>query len=181
MLAVMFGCEKFHKLLWQNDVTIESDHKPLETVMRKPISSAPMRFQKMKLTKSLWLADCLSRLPLPSLVSQLMMKWWFSKLIHWQTTSMKATILNNQLQMLKNVFNSVRWPDRRADAPLEVLQFLDFRDELSTNNVVFYHGELIVIPFGLRSSTLKNYWQLTHGNLEVLATCKGTSLLARNE
>ena len=48
MLAVVFGCEKFHKLLYgKRDVTIESDHKPLETIMRKPISSAPMRIQKM--------------------------------------------------------------------------------------------------------------------------------------
>lgn len=48
MLAVVFGCEKFHKLLYgKSDVTIETDHKPLETIMRKPISSAPMRIQKM--------------------------------------------------------------------------------------------------------------------------------------
>lgn len=79
ILAVVFGCEKFHKLQYGKiDVTIESDHKPLETIMRKRISSAPMRIQKMILKfqtyefrlvyvkgKDLGLADCLSRLPLP--------------------------------------------------------------------------------------------------------------------
>ena len=79
MLALVFGCEKFHKLIYgKSDVTIESDHKPLENIMRKPIHSAPMRIQKMMLKllpyeftlvhekgKDVGLADCLSRLPLP--------------------------------------------------------------------------------------------------------------------
>lgn len=48
MLAVVFDCEKFHKLLYgKSDVTIESDHKPVETIMRKPISLALMCIQKM--------------------------------------------------------------------------------------------------------------------------------------
>lgn len=50
MLAVLFGCERFHKLLYgKADVTIETDHKPLESIMKKPIHTAPMRIQKMML------------------------------------------------------------------------------------------------------------------------------------
>ena len=60
----------------RNDVTLESDHKPLETLLRKPMSASPMRIQRMRLKlqpysfklthvsgKSIGLADCLSRLP----------------------------------------------------------------------------------------------------------------------
>ena len=47
ILAVVFGCEKFHKLLYgKRDVTIESDHKPLETIMRKPISLHQCEFRR---------------------------------------------------------------------------------------------------------------------------------------
>jgi hypothetical protein len=50
MLAVVFGCSRFHKLIYgMSNVTIESDHKPLETLMRKPIHAAPMRIQRMML------------------------------------------------------------------------------------------------------------------------------------
>ena len=77
MLAVVFGCNRFHKLLYgKEDVTIESDHKPLETLLNKLMSSSPMRIQRMRLKlqpysfklihvsgKSIGLADCLSRFP----------------------------------------------------------------------------------------------------------------------
>jgi hypothetical protein len=79
MLAVVFGCKRFHKLLYGKfDITVESDHKPLEVIMKKPIYIPPMRIQKMlfKLQpyelkfayvkgKKLGLTDCLCRLPLP--------------------------------------------------------------------------------------------------------------------
>ena len=42
MLAVVFGCERFHKLLYGNTrITVESDHKPLESILKKPIHTAP--------------------------------------------------------------------------------------------------------------------------------------------
>ena len=76
-LAVVFGSTKFHKMLYgKSDVTVETDHKPLEAIWKKPIHAAPMRIQRMLLRlqpyefrivhisgKSVGLADCLSRLP----------------------------------------------------------------------------------------------------------------------
>lgn len=76
----------------------------------------------------------------------------------------EATKRDDQLQMLK-VISDV-WPDRRADAPIEVLQFRDFRNELSTYNGVIYRGERTVIPLELRSSTLKTIHN-THGDVKV--------------
>lgn len=175
MLSVVFGCEKFHKLLYgKSDVTVESDHKPLETILRKPISSALMRIQKMTLKlqpyelfrlvyvkgKDLRIADCLRRLPLPEtcqlLDDEIMVFRADTLTSNNHEVIAEATKRDNQLQMLKKVIHvSDGWPDRRANAPLEVLQFWDFRDELSTYNGVIYRGELIVIPLELRSSTLK--------------------------
>ena len=48
MLAIVFGCEKFREYLCgQEKITVETDHKPLESILKKPIISAPPRLQKM--------------------------------------------------------------------------------------------------------------------------------------
>lgn len=107
--------------------------------MRKPISSASMRIQKMMLKlqpyefrlvyvkgKDLGLADCLSRLPLPetcqSMDDEMMVFKTDTLTSNKHEVIAEATQRDDQLQMLKKVISD-RWPDRRADAPLEVLQF----------------------------------------------------------
>ena len=75
MLAVVFGCIRFHDYIYGvPNVTLESDHKPLESILKKPLCQAPLRLQKMIMTvqkyslnvvyhpgKELVLADALSR------------------------------------------------------------------------------------------------------------------------
>ena len=51
MLAVVFGCTRFHDYIYGvNNVTVESDHKPLETILKKLLCHAPLRLQKMIMT-----------------------------------------------------------------------------------------------------------------------------------
>ena len=48
MLAIVFGCTKFHDFIFGiPNVEIETDHKPLETILKKPLHQAPARLQKM--------------------------------------------------------------------------------------------------------------------------------------
>ena len=50
LLAIVYACEKFDQYIYgKSDVVVESDHKPLETIFRKPIHSAPKRLQRMRL------------------------------------------------------------------------------------------------------------------------------------
>ena len=49
MLAVVFGCERFHTYVFGKSVTIESDHRPLEMIHLKNLSAAPLRLQRMLL------------------------------------------------------------------------------------------------------------------------------------
>lgn len=131
MLAVVFGCEKFHTLLYgKSDVTIDSDHKPLETIMRKPISSAPMRIQNMILElqpydfrlvyvkgKDLGLPDCLSPLPLSetcqSMDDEVVVFKDGTLTSNKYEVIAEATKPDDQLQMLKKVFSD-GWPDKKA-------------------------------------------------------------------
>ena len=47
MLAVVFGCIRFHQYVYARSFTVFSDHLPLESIFKKPISSATPRLQKM--------------------------------------------------------------------------------------------------------------------------------------
>ena len=85
MLAICFGCQKFHEYIYGlPNVEVETDHKPLETILRKPLHVAPARLQRMIMSiqryslsvnyrpgKELLIADALSRAPLHEEASEL--------------------------------------------------------------------------------------------------------------
>lgn len=48
-LAVVFGMERFYQYVYAQMVEIWSDHKPLETILNKPMYRAPPRLQRLKM------------------------------------------------------------------------------------------------------------------------------------
>ncbi len=75
LLAVVYGCEKFHTYLYGRHFVVESDHRPLEQIHKKNLDMAPPRLQRMLLrlqpydciiqykpSKEMVIADTLSRL-----------------------------------------------------------------------------------------------------------------------
>ena len=74
LLAIVFGCKRFHQYIYGKHVVIETDHKPLEAIFLKPLSQAPSRLQRMMLQlqgyhielvykkgSEMYIADALSR------------------------------------------------------------------------------------------------------------------------
>ena len=74
LLAIVFACQKFHEYIYGFHTKIHSDHKPLESIMQKPLHKASpwlqrmlLKLQKYDLTvtyvqgKDLHVADTLSR------------------------------------------------------------------------------------------------------------------------
>tara|TARA_B110000881_G_scaffold3720_1_gene2814 strand:- start:401 stop:622 length:222 start_codon:yes stop_codon:yes gene_type:complete len=49
LLAVVYACRKFHDYTVGKDIVIETDHKPLVTIVKKPLLNAPARLQSMLL------------------------------------------------------------------------------------------------------------------------------------
>ncbi|GFO24070.1 hypothetical protein PoB_005057500 [Plakobranchus ocellatus] len=47
--AIVHACKKFHCYVFGNEVTVFTDHKPLEQIFKKQLLSAPMRLQRMLL------------------------------------------------------------------------------------------------------------------------------------
>lgn len=52
-LAALFGVQRFDKYTYGWQVTVENDHKPFESILRKALSNAPKRLQDimMKLNR----------------------------------------------------------------------------------------------------------------------------------
>ena len=47
-LAIVFGCEKFSQYISrQQKVTVQSDHKPLQSIFKKSLLHAPMHLQRI--------------------------------------------------------------------------------------------------------------------------------------
>ena len=79
LLAIVYASKKFDTHIYGRDVvTVKTDHKPLEVIVRKALNSAPQRLQPMLLRlqrynleirykkgKEMFLADTLSRAFLP--------------------------------------------------------------------------------------------------------------------
>ena len=52
LLAVVFGMEKFHQYTYGRKTYVHSDHKPLESLYKKPLFDAPKRLQQMFLPQA---------------------------------------------------------------------------------------------------------------------------------
>lgn len=46
-LAITFACKQFHQFVYRNDIDFQSDHKPLEAIVTKPLSQTPPRIQRL--------------------------------------------------------------------------------------------------------------------------------------
>lgn len=46
-LAISWACKKFHEYVYGKKLTVESDHKPLESIFKKSINQAPARLQRI--------------------------------------------------------------------------------------------------------------------------------------
>ena len=50
LLAIVFACERFDQYVYGREkVSVQSDHKPLEAIFKKPLVTAPKRLQRMML------------------------------------------------------------------------------------------------------------------------------------
>ena len=134
MLAIVFGCTRFHEyILGLQNVDIETDHKPLEMILTKPLHQAPTRLQKMIMTvqkyplsvkyrpgKELFIADTLSRAYLPEEASDICSEEFEVNVIHTLPISeskleifKEETAKDPSLQELKLTVEN-GWPESKS-------------------------------------------------------------------
>ncbi len=173
MLAIVFALEKWHQFSYGRKVIVHSDHKPLESITRKPLDRAPKRLQGMLLRalaydievryvqgKYMHLADTLSRASIKgsgheqsdfeaiNALSYLPVREEQAQLIRAETCKDPA------LTTLKSIIQD-GWP-AKADVPPQLAAFYSVRDELAVCDGIVFRGERLVIPQGLRSTIKKD-------------------------
>ena len=164
-LAILFGCECFHVYLYGKSFTVESDHKPLQPIFKKPICKAPpLRLQKynmhieFKPGKELMVADTLSRAFIPAkkqdeeteaefqvhlIMSSLPMSNIQLKRFRQETSN------DETLQRLQAVVQA-GWPNKKSDLTEDVRPYFSIRDEITEMNAILMKGERVIVPLSLR-------------------------------
>lgn len=119
LLAIVFACEKYHQYIYgKTNIVIETDHKPLENIFKKPLQSVPARLQRMLLRlqgydlkvtykpgKYMYLADTLSRAPLPEQYDDSV-----SRSVQYQVNLLLSQVKMsaNKLEMVKQESKNVK-------------------------------------------------------------------------
>lgn len=176
LLAVVFACSRFNDYIYGKPVTIETDHQPLITIIRKPIFSAPARLQRMMLQlqkynidlvykkgKHMYLADTLSRAPRASTLQHVNELNDFEVMSVSRVSSSRLDELKRHtaedglLQTLSSVIKH-GWPVKQYNAPPSISSFFPFRDELTIEEGIVMKGHRLVVPQSLQ----KAYTDIVH-------------------
>lgn len=176
LYAVLYGCKRFHDYIYGRHITVESDHKPLESIIRKPFALAPPRLQRMLLAlqkysitlihkpgKEIPVADALSRKSMHDSDSSLAeaMETQVHTIVRAAPVSTEklediktATAQDEQLLALKHIIRS-GWPETRKKCPTLVSEYWNHRDEITETDGLLLKGERIIIPRSLRKDMLQ--------------------------
>ena len=196
MLAVVYGCERFHTYLYGRSFVAESDHKPLESIHLKHLTAAPPRLQRMLLRlqpydltikykpgKEMLIADALSRLspedtrPMENLDVQ----------IHEVCPQVADTMVREirgetqkdpELSALKEIVYS-GWPSTRKELPTLTKPYWSYRDELTVEDGILMKGSRIIVPQTLQSQILAKL-HAAHQGAEKTKLRARTSVFWRN-
>ena len=170
LLAIVFACDRFDAYIYGRDVVnVESDHQPLQMIMKKPLSDAFKRLQRMLLRlqkyllnvrykrgKEMHLADTLSRAYLPEEVSVAEVEE-LECISHTQSLALAPGDLqriqhtasqDGAIQELRRVILQ-GWPEPDAARP-----YFDFRHQMTVQDQLIFKGPVVVIPAALQSKMM---------------------------
>ena len=171
----MFACNRFDPYIYGREVLhVETDHKPLESIVLKPLNSAPTRLQRMLLKLQryslnvkykrggkMFLADTLSRAYLPDISA-----CEFSRRLEDVDHTISLAIDDERLQQIKQwstddpglqvLRETIQrgWPERKSDIPERVRAYFDIRDELTVQDQLVFKGQRLIIPAAMRKEMM---------------------------
>ncbi len=181
LLAVVFACERFHQYIYGKTVEVHSDHKPLESILKKPLATAPARLQRMLLRlqkydinlvykqgKLLQVADTLSRAQLAETAEEISEEEMRSQ-VHLIHSSLpcsneileevrQETSRDPLLQKIVQVLHK-GWPLSKKAFPDDLKEYWKHRSELSENGGIILKNQRIIIPSVLRGKILEKLHQ----------------------
>ncbi len=166
MLAIAFGLEKFHHYTFGRHVKVITDHKPLVSIVLKPLSKAPTRLQSLLLRTqrydcevaykpgtSIPVPDTLSRAPLedkPTTETVSVNNVSFIPIKDKRLEEIRnATSNDPDLSQLKNAIMK-GWPNSKDELSEVLIPYFTYRDELTVQDGIVLRGERVIIPLSLR-------------------------------
>ena len=177
LLAVVFGCERFNHYVYGRPVDVESDHKPLVSVNKKPLTKVSPRLQCLLLRlqkyevnityvpgKYMYVADTLSRAYLDEPPSEQELSDDMEVIVHSlverlpltkeKLAQMKAATAQDEiLQMLSKVARN-GWPSHKSKLPASVAYYWNLRAEIDEAEGLLFPGEKLIIPQEMRQDVL---------------------------
>lgn len=178
LLAIVFACEKFHMYIYGREILVQSDHRPLESLFKKTLTSTTPRLQRMLLRltryylnvqytpgKLMYIADALSRAYLPEtdVTSELAdeldvavhaVLFNFSTanaaLEEIKTATVADPILSQLIKILKEGI-----PLNTASFPSELKSYRAIIADLYEVDGIVCKNERIIIPSSMREKQLR--------------------------
>ena len=186
LYAVVFGCEHFHQYVCGRRITVHTDHKPLVSIVKKPLASAPARLQRLLLRlqkyevdvvyvpgKLLYTADMLSRAYLGNAQETDIddeMELHVNMVINSLPVSdkklkeiMDETAKDSELQAVRKMCMN-GWPEEKEFVPALARPYWNIRDEVCVMKGLLLKGDKIVMPVSQRREMLDKVHASHMGN-----------------
>ena len=159
MLAAVFGAERFHTYIYGWSFTIESDHKPLESISRKNLADMPAWLQCMMLClqgydftiyycpdKEMVIPDTLSQFsPWPGPDLPLDIAIHRAHITPDCKEAFQHAFVNDpEMQALADLIITV-WPEDIREVPHPLRPYWQHRETLTVEDGLVLRGEALVI------------------------------------
>lgn len=178
LLAVTIACEHFHQYIYGKRFCVETDHKPLLGIVKKPLSDCTLRLQRLRLRlqkydfeleytpgKHMYIADALSRWKTSSSKCRPIEEDVDLHVAMVQDSMPMSEDRQGELQMacdadsevqqlIQNIING--WPQTRSECDLSIHPYWNVRHDLSVADGLVFRGIRVVIPRALRPKFLAN-------------------------
>ena len=184
LLAICFGVHRFHDYVYGQQITVQTDHKPLVAIMTKPICKLSARMQRMRLRlqnynidvqyingRSMYFADTLSRAHTQTEKEEDLYDATLSIATLTQLAIDKNEIKTETLS--DTTLTTVRqlvldgWPKNDREVPSQAKPYTTYKDEITIHEDLLMKGERIIIPHKLQ----RNMIEIAHeGHLGITKT-----------
>ncbi|XP_053698805.1 uncharacterized protein K02A2.6-like [Sabethes cyaneus] len=168
--AIRFACNKFHEYVYGKRLTIETDHKPLESICKKTLDRAPPRLKRILLDVTQYAPKIVykrgSDIPIPDILSrdvedtfendpndelEVHIVLQMSKAARSEIT--EQTLNDPELKELSATIMS-GWPCDKHAVPNRIAKYWNFRDELAVYEGLIFRSHQILIPATLKQKML---------------------------
>ena len=182
MAAIVFGATKFHEYIYaKGPIHVETDHRPLESIFKKPLAQMPPRIQRMMLKvqkydlrvhyksgRELWIADTLSRACVSQDESPICDSDYSIFSIENLPCSQRKlselkeeTLKDMELNILKDTVLR-GWPENKKEINPRITHYWNFRDEISYFEGLMLKGEKVIIPKSMQKNVIEQIHQKSH-------------------